>query len=72
MRRLLVNRSASRLASFGRERGLGDLANNDEPSLTAGCFVKTVNASDAARDAIMIAGLSGQRVGLRALCAPWP
>ena len=72
MRRLLVNRSASRLASLGRERGLGDLANNDEPSLTAGCFEETVNASDAARGAITIAGLNGRRVGLRALRAPWP
>ena len=72
MWRLLVYPSASRLTSLGRERGLGDSANSDELSLTAGCIGETVNAFDAARGAIMIAGLNGQPVGLRALRAPWP
>ena len=47
-------------------------ANSDELSLTVAHLGETFNASDAARGAIMIAGLNGQPVGLRALRAPWP
>ena len=66
MWRLFVYRSSSRLASHGWD-WLGDLANSDELSLTVAHLGETFNASDAARGAIMIADLSGQRVSSQAL-----
>ena len=45
--RLAVGRRVGFSFVFSRlwGRGLEDLANSDEPSLTAGCFGETVNAS---------------------------
>ncbi len=47
-------------------------ANSDELSLTVAWFAETAYAPNADRRAIMIAGLSGQRVGLQAPRALWP
>ena len=46
-------------------------ANSHELSLTVAWFAETDYASDAARRAIMIAGLTGQRVGLQAPRGLW-